>query len=111
MGLIPSRTAFCSLTDPCKGSASCRNKLYWWEREICCVDRAELLMPSLSHTFRRRCFLCAPSSLSSALKIRAPETQFSMVSHGVGEALAGLTACAVTMAPRFEAWLQVFGGF
>lgn len=42
---------------------------------------------------------------SSALKIRAPETQFSVASHGVGEALAVLIACAAMMAPRFEGWL------
>lgn len=61
VGVIPSRTAFCSLTEPCKGSAGCRNKLYWWEREIRCADRAELLMPFCPVVFR--CFLCAPSRL------------------------------------------------
>ena len=103
VGAIPSRTASCSLTDPCKGSAGCRNKLYWWKREIRCIDKVKLLMPPLSCSFRRRCFLCGPSSLLSALKIKAPEPQFSVVSHGVGEASAVLMACAAAMAPGFGA--------
>lgn len=111
VGVIPSRTAFCSLSDPCKGSAGCRNKLYWWEREIRGVDRGELLMPSLSWSFRRRRFLCAPSRLLSALKIRAPEPQFSVGNHGAGEALGVLIVCAASTAPRSGAWSPVFGGF
>jgi len=77
VGVMPSRAAFCSLTDPCAGWAGCRRKLSWWEREIRCVDRAELLMPSSSRGFRS-CFLRAPSSPSSPLKRRAPDPRFFM---------------------------------
>lgn len=68
VGLIPSKTAFCSRTDPGKGCTACRNQLYWQGREIRRVERAGLLMSPLPRRFRRRRFLCAPSCPLSALK-------------------------------------------
>lgn len=60
-GGIPSRIALCSPAEPCKGSAACRNKLYWGERKIHRADRA-VLVP-LSCGFRGRFAACsAPSA-------------------------------------------------